>query len=327
MMSNQMTKTNWWFKKPSNLLILTGASIVAAVLVWQGITANGNPDPTTAHIGFGAAVVDTGVLVFREGLETILVLAAIMAGFTGTRSHLKNSVATGGLLALVASVVTWFVAVGFLSDLSKNVPALALQAGTGLVAVVVLTIVLNWFLHKFYWTGWISMHGRLKRDFVSDAPEEDASLSSGINYGLALLGFSSVYREGFEVVLFLQSLRLQVGSAIVLEGVLLGLFFTGIVGVLTFYAHKKLPYRKMLIVTGVLLGAVLLVMVGEEAQEMQLAGWLPTTPVGVAIPNWLGVWFSLFPTRETLVAQLVAAVIVLGSYFGGQYLMVWRKRT
>jgi high-affinity iron transporter len=68
-------------------------------------------------------------------------------------------------------------------------------------------------------------------------------------------------------------------------------------------------------------------MVGEEAQEMQLAGWLPTTPVGVAIPNWLGVWFSLFPTRETLVAQLVAAVIVLGSYFGGQYLMVWRKRT
>ena len=326
-MSNQMTRTNGWFRRLPNLLLIVGASIVAGVLVWQGITANGNPDPTTAHIGFGAAVLDTGVLVFREGLETILVLAAIMAGFTGTRSRLKNSVAKGAVLALVASVATWFVAVGFLSDLSKNVPALALQAGTGLVAVVVLTIVLNWFLHKFYWTGWISMHGRLKRDFVSDEKDDGAPLSSGINYGLALLGFSSVYREGFEVVLFLQSLRLQVGSAIVLEGVLLGLFFTGIVGVLTFYAHKRLPYRKMLIVTGVLLGAVLLVMVGEEAQEMQLAGWLSNTPIGISIPDWLGVWFSVFPTKETIVAQMVAAVIVLGSYFGGQYLMVWRKRT
>ena len=114
---------------------------------------------------------------------------------------------------------------------------------------------------------------------------------------MGLLGFTSLYREGFEVVLFLQSYYLRMGGKAVLLGALLGLFFTGIVAVLTFVAHRKLPYRKMLILTGVMLGGVLLVMVGEQAQEMQLAHWIPTTPIirlENVIPAWMGLWFSVF---------------------------------
>jgi high-affinity iron transporter len=59
---------------------------------------------------------------------------------------------------------------------------------------------------------------------------------------------------------------------------------------------------------------------------MQLAGWLATTPVNLPIPDWAGLWFAVFPTVETLAAQLLAAVIVLGSYFGAQYVKVWRPR-
>ena len=304
-----------------------GAIALLTVLVWQGMTSAGTPDPTLPHLSTGAAVVDTAVLVFREGLETILVLAVVMAGFTGQRAALKKPVAVGALAALLATVATWFVAVGILSDLGKNVSALALQAGTGLLAVVVLIIVMNWFLHKFYWTGWLSMHGKFKRNLIveNSAGDKNIAVKRSLFLGMALLGFSSVYREGFEVVLFLQSLRLQVGASIVLQGVALGAFFTGVVGMLTFYAHKRLPHRQMLIVTGTMLFLVLLVMVGEEAQEMQLAGWLSTTNLNLNIPGWLGVWFSLFPTVETIAAQVLATVIVLGSYFGGQYVMVWRK--
>jgi high-affinity iron transporter len=67
-----------------------------------------------------------------------------------------------------------------------------------------------------------------------------------------------------------------------------------------------------------MLGVVLLVMVGEQAQEMQLAHWIPATPIGWlknAIPAWMGLWFSIFPTVETLAAQLIAAILVIGSYF------------
>jgi high-affinity iron transporter len=73
--------------------------------------------------------------------------------------------------------------------------------------------------------------------------------------------------------------------------------------------------------TGVMLGVVLLVMVGEQAQEMQLAGWLPTTSISWlknVIPDWVGLWFAIFPTVETLVSQLLAAALVLGSYFAAR---------
>jgi high-affinity iron transporter len=133
-----------------------------------------------------------------------------------------------------------------------------------------------------------------------------------------LLGFASLYREGFEVVLFLQSYYLKLGGRIVAAGALIGLILTGMVAILTFVANRKLPYRKMLIVTGVMLGGVLLIMVGEQAQEMQLAHWIPTTEiVGLTnlVPSWAGLWFSVFPTVETLGAQGLAAFIVVGSYF------------
>jgi high-affinity iron transporter len=133
-----------------------------------------------------------------------------------------------------------------------------------------------------------------------------------------MLGFTSFYREGFEVVLFLQNYRLKLGGKPVLLGVAVGLLLSILVAALTFVANRRLPYKRMLVVTGVLLGIVLLVMVGEQAQEMQLAHWLPTTPLPSlehVLPEWMGLWFAIFPTVETLLAQGVAAVLVLGSYF------------
>jgi len=171
---------------------------------------------------------------------------------------------------------------------------------------------MNWFFHKVYWTGWISMHSRRRQRLLGERS------SAKVWLGLALLGFSSVYREGFEVVLFLQSYRLKLGLQPVALGVAIGIALTLVVGALTFIAHRRLPYRRMLVVTGVMLGLVMLVMVGEQAQEMQLANWLPTTPISGltrVIPGWMGLWFAVFPTAETLAAQAVAAALVVGSYY------------
>ena len=144
--------------------------------------------------------------------------------------------------------------------------------------------------------------------------------------GLVLLGFTSVYREGFEVVLFLQNLRLRYGSGVVLEGVVVGLLLVAAIGWLTFGLQSKLPYKQMLVATGVMLGVVLLVMVGESVQELQQAGWIGTTPINVAIPGWMGLWFAVFPNVQTIVAQAVAAVLVVGSYFLAEELRVRRPR-
>jgi high-affinity iron transporter len=303
------------------IFLIAAALVVAGVLVWQGIMAKGNPDPTAPHTSPTAAVLDIGVLVFREGLESILVLAAIIASMTGEKQSHRKPIVAGAGVAFVATLITWFVAVGIISNLQQNVSALNLQAATGLLAVVVLLVVMNWFFHKIYWGGWIAMHNRNKKKLLTSASESEISRRR-LKWGLVLLGFASLYREGFEVVLFLQTYYLQMGGKIVLFGSLLGLFFTGIVAALTFVAHRRLPYRKMLVVTGVMLGFVLLVMVGEQAFEMQQAGWIRTTQIDSlvhVIPPWAGVWFSVFPTVQTLVAQAIAAILVVGSYFAARY--------
>lgn len=107
-------------------------------------------------------------------------------------------------------------------------------------------------------------------------------------------------------------------------GVLIGLFLTVIVGALTFVAHHRLPYKKMLILTGIMLGIVFLIMVGEQVQEMQLAHWISTTQLDWPIPKWMGWWFSVIPTIETLVGQALAGVLVAGSYFLARSTQLWK---
>src|SRR5213079_1300727 len=247
----------------------------------------------------------------------ILVLAAVTASMTGSRRNYRKPVMSGAFIAFLATLITWFIAVRIVGQLSESVPALDLQAATGLLAVIVLLVIMNWFFHKIYWGGWIRAHNRRRKSLL-----DSAASNSRLRWGLILLGFTSLYREGFEVVLFLQSYHLRLGGAVVLKGTLLGLVLTGMVALLTFVLQQRLPYRKMLITTGILLGAVLLVMVGEQTQEMQLAHWISTTEITSLknyMPPWMGLWFAVFPTVETLVAQFIAAVLVVGSYYAARH--------
>jgi high-affinity iron transporter len=300
--------------------VVLAVGVLAIVLGWN--SSGGTPNPAAAHhMSRTSAVINSAILVFREGLETILVLAAVMASFLGSNRVYRRPVAIGGGVGLAATVATWFAAIWIIGQFGGS--GLTLQAATGLPAIIVLLVVMNWFFHRVYWTGWISHHHKRRRGLLSSG---DGAAMRRVLLGFGLLGFTSIYREGFEVVIFLQNLRLTFGSSVVLEGVALGSLFTAAVGVLTFALHQKLPYKKLLIITGGLLLVVLFVMVGEEVNEMQLAGWIGTTPVGVHLPGWAGQWFSVFPNVETIVAQVGALLIVVGSYVAAQYLRVWRPR-
>jgi high-affinity iron transporter len=290
--------------------VVLAVAVVGVVLGWHASGGPADPSAAGVHMSRTTAVIDSAVLVFREGLETILVLAAVTASFLGGNRVYRRPVAVGGVLALLASAVTWFVAVWFIGLFGDG--GLDVQAATGIPAIVVLLVVMNWFFHKVYWTGWIAHHHGRRRTLLATKDELGARR---LLLGLGLLGFTSVYREGFEVVVFLQNLRETAGTSVVLEGVVLGLLFTAAVGVFTFALHERLPYRRLLIITGVMLAGVLLVMVGEEVNEMQLAGWIGTTSIDwLHIPGWVGTWFAIFPTVQTFAAQGLALVAVLGSY-------------
>lgn len=297
------------------LVIVVGVVVPFGVFMRAEFGRFGNTAPAGAGWKQTPAVLEIATLVLREGLECVLVLAAVAAGLEGARRVYRPSIAAGVGMGFAATLLTWRVAALILEDIGKSSSALAVQAGTGLLAIVVLLLVMNWFFHKLYWTGWISLHSQKKQRLLQG--EEKGEGKMGISLGMASLGFTSFYREGFEVVLFLQSYRLRFGNTVVLHGVILGMFASGIVAFLTYVAHRRLPYRRMLIATGLMLTFVLLVMVGEQAQEMQLAGWLPATEIPALaklIPSWMGFWLSVIPTVESLCAQVLAGLFVFGSY-------------
>ena len=272
-------------------------------------TASTGPvDPTeVTHPQSHATVVfNSATIVFREGLEAVLIFAALTASLKGGQLAQRKPMVIGVGVAFAASLATWFAVQALLSAASPLGPRL--EAITGFVAIVVLLIVLNWFVHKVYWSEWIGRHHRQRRRLL-------AKTGFAATAGLVALGFTSVYREGFEVVLFLQNLELQSDGATVLEGVGIGLAATSVVGAITFWLHQKLPYRKMLIATGALVAMVLVVMTGGTALSFQDLGWIPHHQTPFAVPTWMGAWFEMYSSWETLGAQLLAGVFVIGSYF------------
>ena len=206
----------------------------------------------------GEVVTNAAVIVFREGLEAVLILAAVMAGMRGLARRQKKPMVVGVAIALVASAITFVLAQTVLTSLAQY--GEKLEAVVGLVAIGVLLLVLNWFFHKVYWTQHISKFHKERKRLLGMGERGWLSAQA---IGFIALGFTTVYREGFETVLFLQALELNCGLAVVLEGVALGLVGVFALAFATFVLERKLPYRKMLIVTGVLLTIVLAIMVGK----------------------------------------------------------------
>ncbi|TDK54661.1 iron permease, partial [Bacillus salipaludis] len=128
------------FRKIFNLktiLITFSLLVVIGVIIWQGIHFHGNPDPTAKNITPGAAIINTAILVFREGLEAILVLAAIISGLVRKKEDtVWKPISIGAGVSFLATIATWFIVVAIIS--AVNASELNIQAFTGILAVVVL---------------------------------------------------------------------------------------------------------------------------------------------------------------------------------------------
>jgi len=239
----------------------------------------------------------------------------------GAQRRVRRPLLGGVLVALVASAITRVVAQTVLGSLAGW--GERLEAVVSLVAIGVLLLILNWFYHRVYWQENLQdLHRKKKRVLAGTS----VGILSAQALGLVALGFSSVYREGFETVLFLQALTLEAGAVTVLQGVALG--FAGVVGVfmLVVALERKLPHKRMLVATGVLITVVLVALVGQTVQTMQAVGWLPVSPAPVELPYWSGVWLGVYPTWEGLGAQVGAALFVVGSYVVAEALRSRKRR-
>jgi len=259
-----------------------------------------------------AITVNSAVIVFREGLEAVLILASLMGSLrTPVQRRFRRPIWIGACLAILATALTWLLAQGTLMAMARF--GETLEAIVSLIAVAVLLLITNWFFHDVYWKDWMASFHQQKKQIIGG--------QTGQWIGLITLGFASIYREGFETVLFLQALILSDSITTVLAGVAIGLALTTLVGLAVFIMQMKLPHKKMLIVTGILIGAVLLQMVGHTVNVLQVIGWLPIHPIRwLNLPYWTGFWFGVYPTWEGIGLQAAAAIFVIGSYYLAEYL-------
>lgn len=239
------------------------------------------------------------MILLREGLEAILVLAAILAFLrnTGQKNALR-SVHVGWGLALLAGVATWAVAAYVLSI--SGAQRELLEGGTALFASVVLLWVGVWMHDRRHAAAWqSSIRGHLQ--------------GGGGRFGFAALAFFAVYRELFEVILFYETLWLQAGPSghgMVLAGAGTALVLLVLLAWVILRGTAKLPLATFFSVNAVLLCVLSVVYAGHGIKALQEAGIIGAYPVAFFEFDWLGI----HPDGWSLGAQSLALLAVAALY-------------
>ncbi len=245
--------------------------------------------------------VQSFMLLLREGLEAILIVGALLTFLARTgAAHRKRDIHVGVAMAVAASLLT-AVVIETVFQVSRARQEV-LEGITMLTASVVLFYVSYWLLSKIEVAKWTSF----VRSRVHDA------VTSGSSLALATAAFLAVYREGFETVLFYKALVLAgppgqtlvpVAGGMALGSVALAGAYIGInrFGV-------RLPLKPFFAVTGGFLYYMAFVFAGRGVAELQEGGIISTTvlPWAPRIPA-----LGIYPTLESLAAQLVLAVLLV----------------
>lgn len=249
--------------------------------------------------------VSSLLILLREGLEAILVLAAILAFLRNTgQEQAVRSVHIGWGLALVAGVATWALA-AYLIDVSGAQREL-LEGITALFASVMVLWLGVWMHDRRHAAAW--------QDYI-----RGSLVGGGGRFGFAVLAFFSVYRELFEVILFYETLWLQAGPAghgMVLAGaatalvLLLGLAWVILNG------SRKLPLATFFGANAVLLCVLSVVFAGHGVAALQEAGVLGTRPVAFFEFDWLGIHDDAYSLSAQAAALVGIAVLYGRSWLG-----------
>jgi high-affinity iron transporter len=238
-------------------------------------------------------------ILFREGLEALLIVAALLT-FTrkANAPNASKHIHFGWVTALVAGLVTWFVAAKLISFSGAS---RELTEGVGGVLAALILFYVGFWMHSNSnsqkWVGYIKS-------------KVDNALDSGTVWALTLVSFISVYREMFETILFYQALWSQVTEAsasYMLYGLLAAIAALAVVCVLIFRIGMKLPLGLFFKATSIVLLVLSVVLLGKGIAALQEAGVLSAYYLELPTVTWLG----FFPTVQGAIAQAVAVVLAL----------------
>jgi len=256
-------------------------------------------------------------IIFREGLESALIIGAILTYLEASRnSHYKKHVYLGIVIAIIATVITWFFA-QFVIDITGASKEL-IEAIAGISAVVVLFWVSFWILNKVETKKWI--------EFVKAKVWQATTTGSVMVF--AMLSFFTIYREGFETVLFYQAMFSFAKNMeiFVFLGLVLGLAVIISVVFIIRKLGKKLPLRVLFGLTMAIGAYMSIAFIGNAIREFQEIGYISTTHLFGIIPRLeinLATMTGIHPTLETTIAQILLLSVYL---VGCLYILIMQPR-
>ena len=256
------------------------------------------------------------LILIREGLEALLVVAAVVAYLVKSGNKRFTKWIYVGVLAGLAGAGV--VAVIFVLAFGGSGPIQEIMEGTcALIAMGMLLWTSNWMLNKSSVEAWNRYIRKKTEAAVADAAAaasaDNVTLKTVVS--LAMLSFLAVFREGAETVIFYESIYtmsrdtrgMWIGgltAAVVLVGIFLLFRFTSV----------KIPIGPFFLVTSILMSVLVVVFAGGGVHSLIEGDLLPAFYLnGVPTNDWLG----LYPYVECLVAQAIAAVAVIALFVVG----------
>jgi high-affinity iron transporter len=273
-------------------------------------------DKELARKGVAAPAIAFGfsfTILFREGVEAVLLIAVLLGSLAaGSASSYKRPLGLGVLAAVVATGITWVLATLVLdiAPLSREL----LEAVTALVAVAVLIVVSFWLISR--------LDHKRRMEFMR--ARVAGAMATGTTAAFVGLGFTAVYREGFETVLFYQALSLfarGLGLWVAL-GAVAAAVALAVVAWTILRAGKKLPLKPMLLAGASVLLLLSVAFTGNAVRSLQSADIVTATPVrALRLPIFVAELTGIHPTREGLIAQAVLLAIFAA---GAAYMFAWQ---
>ena len=258
----------------------------------------------TTGLSGGAAFTAAFFILLREGLEAILVVAALAAFLvkTGHRQNMRYLHA-GWIGALVLGFFTWWASVSLveISGTSREVT----EGLAALLATAILFYVGFWLHDKTSAAQW--------KKFIET--HVNRALSSGTLWGLAGLSFIAVYREVFETILFYQALWVQAdeaGQSMALAGFVIAAGILAVLALLIMRYSARLPLRQFFSVTGILMFVLAVIFAGKGVAAMSEAGYIPYVYISFPRIELLGI----YPNLPGLLLQLGLLLLALYLWFG-----------
>ena len=282
-----------------NVQTLKSMIVTDAKVLDEGAAAKVNPFVSFVTSSFGQAFI----ILLREGLEAILVVAAVIAylakqGYKRMLKYIYLGV-VGGLIAsaIMAALLTFiFKAAGSHQEVFEGV--------TALIAMVMLLYTSNWMLSKTDHEAWSA--------YVDEKAKQ--SISNGSVMSLAILSFLAVFREGAETVIFYEAL-LAMDTAEnhmpVWWGALVATIALVAIFLIIRFTSVKIPYKQFFNVMSILVSVLVVIFAGSGLHELIEADVFD----GIYMASWpTNDFLGLYPYVQTVVFQIVMAIIVIALY-------------